>query len=364
MDVEPVPLQGTVSERSERADVSDGEPARNRIEPDRLVRILFAAFLATAALYFARVVFEPIAFALFGMALVWPFQKALEARLPKSVALGLTVLLALLVIFALAAAIVWSIDDVVHWTVANVTRFQSLYARWTGWLDGHGIHLSEGLGQYDVRTFVNVLQAIALEANYFVGFCLIVFLLMTFGLTELGSFRRRLEAVAPGIGQDTSRMAAEIAGKIRKYMLIRTLTSGLTGLAVLVFTISIGLDLAIAWGIIAFVLNYIPFLGTLIAVALPVLFSGVQFESWQMAVSIFGGLYLIQFLIGSYLEPIIAGRTLSISPLVMLVSFFFWAFLWGIPGAFIGIPVTIALLAICERNRSLNWLARLLAAPD
>jgi predicted PurR-regulated permease PerM len=185
---------------------------------------------------------------------------------------------------------------------------------------------------------------------------------MTFGLTELVSFRARLDALAPRIGQDTSRMAAQIAGKIRKYMLIRTLASGLTGLAVFAFTISIGLDLAIAWGIISFVLNYIPFLGTLIAVALPALFASVQFESWQMVLFIFGGLYLIQFLIGNYLEPIIAGRTLAISPLVMLVAFFFWAFLWGIPGAFIGIPVTIALLAVCEQNPSLNWLARLLSA--
>jgi predicted PurR-regulated permease PerM len=346
------------------SEVSNGEPAGNRTEPGRIVRILLATFLVSAALYFARVVFEPIAFALFGMALVWPFQKALEARLPKAVALGLTILLALLAILALAAAIVWSIDDVVHWAVANVARFQSLYALWTEWLAGRGIHVSEGLGQYDVRTFINVLQTIASEANSFVGFCIIVFLLMTFGLTELVSFRARLEALAPRIGQDTSRMAAEIARKIRKYMLIRTLASALTGVAVFLFTLSIGLDLAIAWGIISFVVNYIPFLGTLIAVALPVLFASVQFESWQMVLFIFGSLYLIQFLIGSYLEPVIAGRSLAISPLVMLVAFFFWAFLWGIPGAFIGIPVTIALLAICEQNPSLNWLARLLSAPD
>ena len=342
--------------------MSNEGPAGNRNDPGRIVRILLATVLVSAALYFARVVFEPIAFALFGMALVWPFQKALESRLPKPVALGLTVLLALFAIFALAAAIVWSIDDVVHWTVANIARFQSLYARWTQWLDGHGIFISEGLGQFDVRTFINLLQAVASEANQFVGFCLIVFLLMTFGLTELASFGARLEALAPAIGQDASRTAAEIAGKIRKYMLIRTLASVVTGLAVFVFALSIGLELAIAWGIISFVLNYIPFLGTLVAVAFPVLFASVQFESWQTVAFIFAGLYLIQFLIGSYLEPVIAGRSLAISPLVMLVAFFFWAFLWGIPGAFIGIPMTIALVAVCEQSRSLNWLARLLSA--
>jgi predicted PurR-regulated permease PerM len=145
-------------------------------------------------------------------------------------------------------------------------------------------------------------------------------------------------------------------------MLIRTLASIATGLAVFAFTLSVGLELAIAWGVISFVLNYIPYIGTLVAVVLPVLFASVQFESWQMVIAIFGGLYLIQFVIGSYVEPVIAGRALAISPLVMLVAFFFWAFLWGIPGAFIGIPVTIALLTVCEQNPSLNWLAKLFSS--
>jgi len=138
----------------------------------------------------------------------------------------------------------------------------------------------------------------------------------------------------------------------------------MTGLAVFAFTISVGQDLAIAWGIISFVLNYIPYLGTLVAIVLPVLFASVQFESWRMVLFIFGGLYLIQFLIGSYFEPRIAGKALAISPFVMLIAFFFWAFLWGIPGAFIGIPVTIALFTVYEKNPSLSWLAKLLSAPD
>jgi AI-2 transport protein TqsA len=344
--------------------VGEEGPSANPLGPGSGLRFLFAAFLIAVALYLARVVFEPITFALFAVALVWPFQKALEARLPKAVALGLTILLALLVILAVAMAIVWSVDEVVYWTLANLARFQSLYTRWADWLEGYGIHIAEGLAQYDTRAFIGLLHAVALRANYFVGFCVVVFLLLTFALTELDSFRARLDALAPAIGWDGSRTAAEIAGKIRRYMLIRTLASVLTGLAVFVFTISIGMDLAVAWGIISFVLNYIPYLGPLVAVVLPVLFASVQFESWQMVIIIFGGLYLIQFLIGSYLEPIIAGRALAISPLVMLVAFFFWAFLWGVPGAFIGIPVTIALLTVCEQHPSLNRLARLCSARD
>jgi predicted PurR-regulated permease PerM len=317
--------------------------------------------VASAALYFARIVFEPVAFALFGMALVWPFQKAAEARMPKSIALVLTVLLTLIVISVLAWAIIWSIGDVVHWVMANVVRFLSLYMRVTQWLEGHDIFVAEAFGQLDVRNFVGIFQGIAIGVNYFIGFCLVIFLFLMFGLTEVSDFRIRFDELETKIGWNISQTAGEIAKKIRKYMLIRTLASVVTGLAVFIFTLSIGLDLAVAWGVISFVLNYIPYIGPLVAVVLPVLFATVQFESWQMVVFIFGALYVIQFLIGNYLEPMIAGKALAISPFLMLFAFFFWDFLWGMPGAFIGLPVTIALFTICEQNPSSRWIATLLS---
>jgi len=176
--------------------------------------------LVSAALYFARVVFEPIAFALFGMALVWPFQQAIDARMPKPNALILTILLTLFVIFVLAFAIIWSVGEIVHWIFANVARFQSLFMRTTQWLEGYGIFVTEGLGQYDVRTFIGIVQGAATGVNYFSGFCVVVFLLLTFGLIELSDFRIRLEELEPKIGFNISQTAEEIAKKVRKYMLI------------------------------------------------------------------------------------------------------------------------------------------------
>ena len=115
------------------------------------------------------------------------------------------------------------------------------------------------------------------------------------------------------------------------------------------FALLVGLELALAWGAIFFVLNYVPFLGPLVAVVLATLFAAAQFESWQMALINLAGLSVIQFLIGSYLEPLLAGATLAISPFLVLFAVFFWSFLWGIPGAFIGVPLTIAFLTICEQ---------------
>jgi len=329
---------------------------------DRLVYLLFAAVLVSAALYLARVVIEPIAFAFFGMALVWPIEKALERRMPKTIALLLTILLTLIAIVALASAIIWSVGDIVHWILANLPRFQSLYIRATQWLEGQGIFVTEGIDQYDVRSFAGFLQGIALRLNSFAGFSIVVFLLLMFGLTELAHCGTRFHELEYKTGWKISEISEDVAKKIRKYMIIRTIASIVTGLTVFFYTKYMGLDLAIAWGVIAFVLNYIPYIGTLIAVALPVLFSAIQFGSWQTPVTLFGGLYIIQFLIGSYLEPIVASKAFAVSPFVMLVAFFFWGFLWGIPGAFIGIPMTIALVTICQQNSSTRWIVRLLSS--
>ena len=332
---------------------------------DRFVPAIIAVVLVSAAIYFGRLVLEPVAFVLFTMALVEPFQKSVEARMGKPMALILTILLALLVISLLVLAIVWSIGDVVHWGVTNVERFQSLYLRVTQWLESHEIFTVDLSNSFDSSSLVGVFKAVAVQINYFMGFALVVFLFLMFGLAETGDFKIKLEALDKKLsGWSLLETTSRIAEKIRKYMLIRTLASAVTGFAVFIFAVAVGLDLAVAWGIISFVLNYIPYIGPLVAVILPVIFATAQFESWQMAAIIFGSLYLIQFVIGSYLEPMLTGNALAISPFVMLFAFLIWDFLWGMPGAFIGLPVTIALFTIWEQNPSTRWIANLMSTSE
>lgn len=331
---------------------------------DRVVTAIFTVVLVTAALYFGRLVLEPVAFVLFTMALVEPFQKWAEARMGKGLALILTLFLTLLVLFLLLGAIVWSIGDVGHWAVANVDRFQSLYARTNQWLESHEIFTLD-LSKFDSSWFIGIFQTIAVQLNYFLGFTLVVILFLGFGLAEMGEFKVKLAGLDSKLnGWSLLETCGQIAEKIRKYMLIRTIASAATGVAVFIFTLGVGLELAFAWGILSFVLNYIPYIGPLVAVILPVIFATAQFESWQMAAFIFGSLYLIQFVIGSYLEPMLTGTALAISPFVMLFAFLIWDFLWGMPGAFIGLPVTLALFTIWEQNPSTRWVANLMSTHD
>src|SRR3981189_3954335 len=110
--------------------------------------------------------------------------------------------------------------------------------------------------------------------------------------------------------------------------------SAITGLLVGVFAWTTALPFAFEWGVIAFALNYIPFSGPFVATLFPTLLAMTQFGSWQAVLGVFACLNIIQFVVGSYIEPRVAGNTLSLSPPVVLFAIFFWTFLWGLFGTF------------------------------
>jgi predicted PurR-regulated permease PerM len=124
-----------------------------------------------------------------------------------------------------------------------------------------------------------------------------------------------------------------------------------------------GLQFAVEWGVIAFALNYIPFLGPFIATLFPTLLAMTQFDTWQAVLGTFICLNVIQFVIGSYVEPRLSGSVLSISPFLVLFAIFFWTFLWGLFGTFIGVPIALAILTFCDQHPSSRWLADLLGGP-
>src|SRR4029453_990760 len=117
-----------------------------------------------------------------------------------------------------------------------------------------------------------------------------------------------------------------------------------------------GLEPAPAWGILGFALNYIPFVGPFVATLLPALFAIAQLDTWQAVILVFAGLTAIQFLIGNYLEPLAAGAALSISPLAVVFAVFFFALLWGIPGALIGVPIMLTIIAYSAGFPSSWWV--------
>jgi AI-2 transport protein TqsA len=294
-------------------------------------------------------------------------QSALQRTLPQFVALFITLFVTAVVLILFTSMVAWGFSVVAQWMIANAARFQAMYVHWTDWLEEHGIFIVGLIAErFDVMWLVRVAQTVAGRINNTVGFAILAFVFMMLALLEAGDMRQRLASLKDREkGRELAEAGAKIGAKFRKYMLVRTQLSALTGVVVWGFALLTGLELAAAWGIIAFALNYIPFLGPWVATILPALFAMAQFDSWQPIIILVLGLFAIQFTIGNYLEPLVAGAALSISPLAVIFAVFFWSFLWGIPGAFIGVPVTIAILTLCELSPSSRWIATLLSgAPQ
>lgn len=329
----------------------------------RTVNPLVTTALVLAFLYFARSIFVPLTFSLFIIAMVWPVQAALQRLMPKLLALLITLTATITVIVIVGSSIVWGFGKLAQWMLVNTGRFQAIYVDWVEWLEERGIAVASPLANhFDMAWLVRFTQGVAAHLNSFAGFAILIFIFVMLGLLEVDDFNRRLASpAAQPYGRKILAANREIGHKLRRFMVVRSFASVLTGLVVWGFALVAGLELATAWGAIAFALNYIPFLGPLVATVFPTLFAIAQFESWQTAAVVFVGLNLIQFIIGSYLEPLLTGASLKISPFAVIFAVFFWSFMWGISGAFIGVPILIAFVVYCAQYPESRWLAVLLS---
>lgn len=294
----------------------------------------------------------PVVFALFIIALVWPLQRRLKAVLPQVIAVLLTAAAALLAIGVGGWLVVWGFGGIAQWVIANSARLQSLYMHAADLLEQRGLYAAELFAQQiNVLWLVQILRAIGGSLQGVFSFFIVTFVFVILGLLEVEPLGRRFRRIGDGqAGVAAIDAATEIAARLQTYMLVRCGMSVLTGLGFWAFAAAYGLELQSEWGVIAFVLNFIPFIGSFVATLLPTLFAAAQFESLSAALVVFITLNLLQFAIGSYIEPRVAGTAVSVSPFMVLFAVFFWGMLWGIAGAFIGVPILIALAIICARH--------------
>ena len=328
---------------------------------DKSVTII-AVVVAAAAARLAGSVVAPLALALFVIAIVWPLQSALQSRLPALLALAVTRLVTVAACVAFASLAVWGFSRVGRSLIRDAARYQALYDTLILWLESHGLSIAGIWSEhFNVQWMLRAGQEITGRLNSTLSLGLITLVYATLGLLEIEPLRARVKGLAD---QDMARAllggCATTATKCRRYMLVRTQMSALTGLFVGLFAWIAGLQFAVEWGVIAFALNYIPFIGSFVATLLPTLIAMTQFQSWQAVVLLFACLNIIQFVIGSYIEPRVSGNVLAMSPLVVLFAILFWTFLWGLLGAFIGVPIAIAVLSFCEQHPSSRWIAELL----
>lgn len=208
------------------------------------------------------------------------------------------------------------------------------------------LHLENPLSIKDMAGYFDIGRILRDLAGTFTGLAgtaFVVFVYVAFLLYEQRTFDRKIAGIAASPAQEKRIRAIlrSIDTKIRTYLGVKTFVSALTGLISFGIMKWVGVDFADFWGLIIFFLNFIPMLGSIVAVIFPALLTLVQFDTMGPFLIIAIGLTGTQIAIGNFLDPRMMGQSLNLSPIVILTSLATWGTIWGIPGMFLSIPIMV-----------------------
>jgi|TARA_Y100000588_G_scaffold387359_2_gene484940 predicted PurR-regulated permease PerM len=248
-----------------------------------------------------------------------------------------------------------------------VDEVRELQASWIAAIESSmGFDVSDyvTLDLIDPAAVVDFATGAVGRAAQFLGTTFVVFLIMAFMLSEASVFPQKFRYITGQRERDDDHLAKVVA-EVQTYLGIKTVMSLTTGIVLGVFVWQMGLDFPVLLGLIAFMLNYIPTVGSIIAAVPALLLSLILFGTLFHALTIGAGYILANMVFGNILEPKIMGRRLGLSTLVVILSLLFWGWAWGPMGALLSVPLTVMVKIWLENTRDLRWLAILLdkAAP-
>jgi predicted PurR-regulated permease PerM len=231
---------------------------------------------------------------------------------------------------------------------------------------GHSLHLSETLHLKALVGHVNVPQI----AGYIVsgvqgvgGTVLLIIIYFGFMLFGRQRIDRKFAAMAKASRTDnvTKDLIDRIAADIRTYMWVQTVTGLMITAGATAVMLAVGLHNVLFWTVIFFLLTFIPQIGVTVGSIAPALFALVQFETTWQAVLIFAVIQAVAFVVGNLIYPRMQAATQNIDPVATILSLSFWTVLWGIPGAFLAVPMTLMLMMICAQFENTKWVAAALS---
>ena len=207
-----------------------------------------------------------------------------------------------------------------------------------------------------------VLQRLRGSTTSFVATGLTVIFLTYFLLAMLPAFRKKLaDLIGTRAGaRNMEEVLTEIEVQMSRYLLLNTLTSAGVGLATWAFLVVVALPHALLWGVVAFLLNFIPYAGALVTVALIGIAALVSFDDTGRVFLVVGGCVAINLLEGYLVTPHLMGKHLPLNPVAIFVSLLYWGWVWGPAGALLAVPITVMLQVIFARIERLRPLAVLL----
>jgi AI-2 transport protein TqsA len=192
---------------------------------------------------------------------------------------------------------------------------------------------------------------------------IIVLIYMLFIIMEESSFKHKIRAMFPNREAYNERLLVirRIEKAITNYLGIKSLIALISStIAYSIFTLA-GLNAPFFWALLVFMFSFIPFFGVLIGSFLPAIFAIVQFAGYSESLIILFSVGSIQFIAGNIIEPKIMGNTMNVSPLVVILALGFWGFIWGLPGMFLSVPITVIMVIVFSKFKSTRGIAIILS---
>lgn len=328
---------------------------------------LAAVVVIVAGLKAASSLFVPFLLAGFISLLCAPALFWMRDRgLPNAIAL-IVVLLGLLGIGALFGGLMsTSINEFTRELPSYQKRFGSVVSSFMSTLADLGIDFGASVDDanpFDPQAALGLVGNLAGNLGSLLNNAFLLFLTVCFMLLEASSFPSKIQEAFGNSPEMESRMA-EIGDSIRRYLGIKTLTSMLTGFLAYGLLLMLGVKFAPLWGLIAFLLNFVPAVGSVIA-AVPAVALALVDNSPQTALLVALFYIGINICVGNFLEPRVMGDGMGLSPLIVILSLVFWGWVMGPVGMVLAVPLTVILRITLDSQESTQWVAVLLgpAAP-
>lgn len=318
--------------------------------------------VVVAGLKAAAPLLLPLLLALFLAILTLPLLGWLRRRMPGGLAVLVTVLAALGLVVGVGLLISESVSGFLEAAPRYQERLKEVVVDLDLWLGGHDFPTSEefGLGEIDPSSILDLAVGTLRGLAAAVTNLFLVFITLGFLLLEILRLPEKLSIALNDSGETLRRWSGAIQ-HVQKYLIIKTIVSAATGVVIGLGTALVGLDFPLLWGILAFLLNYIPNLGSILA-AIPACLLALAQLGPVSALGVgllYGG---VNLLLGNLLEPQLLGRRLGLSPLVVFASLVFWGWVWGPIGMFLSVPLTVIVRIVLESSEEYSWVASLLAA--
>jgi predicted PurR-regulated permease PerM len=326
----------------------------------RALAVTVGLVILLAAVKAASSVFVPLLLAATLAIAFQPVGEWLSRRgLPPAATAAATLLGVLAVVAVTAGIAIIAVADLGASLPRYQTSLAALQADAVHWLGDRGLYraANEVAAVEPSGKIATLLQDGLIGASGFLSTLFLVLVITIFIQLEATTYRRKLVRV---LGSPRPvRKGLEALGEVQRYMGVKTLLSLANGVLLGLWCWLWGVPNPLLWGVIAFLLNYIPVVGSIIAAVPPVFIAFVE-QGFGGAAVVAAGYGAVNLVVDNMLEPRIMGRALGLSPLVVLASMLVWGFVLGPVGALLSVPLTMAMKIVLEHDEDLRWIAMLI----